>query len=267
MLRFIVLAVIALPGFGQAPTVQITNTTRPGSSEFRVGDQFRIDITGQPHQPVSVRTTTQSRTDWGPVVGSTDITGHWSVAGQFDKADFTDWTEAWTVGGKQATPVIAFIVHAPCIKGGRSFRFQSGANSLVTCDTADGRQQFRTPGQADPFRTPDGRIIAGRERENMTPEQYRSDVIENAIVNHTPNLTAGPIGDQAAALILKMIGVNALNDDETRAVLSIVRSAFAQAGNGPKEQTFVLLQRLADSAGSADVKKQIGQTLEYLESR
>jgi hypothetical protein len=62
----IILAVAAIPVGAQSPTVQLTNATRLESSDFRIGDRFDIVVNGAADQPVSVRTTMNGRTDWGP---------------------------------------------------------------------------------------------------------------------------------------------------------------------------------------------------------
>jgi hypothetical protein len=92
------------PAAAQSPLVRLVNASRPSSQDFQVGDRFEILITGAPKQPVSVRTTMHGRTDWGPIIGSTDDNGRWSTAGKFDKSDFGSWTEVWTVGGKRPLP-------------------------------------------------------------------------------------------------------------------------------------------------------------------
>ena len=92
------------------------------SREFQIGDRFEILITGAPSQSVSVRTTMHGRTDWSTVIGSTDSSGRWSIAGQFLKSDFGDWSQVWTVGGKLANPTIQFSVNAPCLPAGKPSR-------------------------------------------------------------------------------------------------------------------------------------------------
>src|ERR1700719_2986854 len=95
----LILGVAVIPAIAQSPVVQLTNATRPASRDFQIGDRFEIVITGAANQPVSVRTTMQGRTDWGPIVGWTDLSGRWSTAGQFDRGDFPGGSEVWTVGG------------------------------------------------------------------------------------------------------------------------------------------------------------------------
>ena len=111
ILLTLVLAVV--PAVAQIPLASLFNASRPGS-DFQIGDRFEIVIAAAPNQPVSVRTMRQGRTDWSPVVGSTDSTGRWSTGGQFEKRDFSGWGEIWTVGEKLASPVIQFWVKAPC---------------------------------------------------------------------------------------------------------------------------------------------------------
>jgi len=88
ILLILVLAIV--PAVAQIPLIHLLNASRPGS-DFRVGDRFEIVITAAPDQPVSVRTMRQGRTDWSPVIGSTDSTGRWSTGGQFGKLDFGGW--------------------------------------------------------------------------------------------------------------------------------------------------------------------------------
>src|SRR5207253_3916082 len=116
-MRSLLILAMGLPTFAQIPVVQLTNATRPASKDFQVGDRFEIVITGAAKQPVSVRTTRMGRMDWGPVIGWTDMSGRWSTTSQFERGDFGDWSEVWTVGGKVANPTLLFWVGAPCLKG------------------------------------------------------------------------------------------------------------------------------------------------------
>jgi hypothetical protein len=267
----LVLAVAAMPAVAQSPLVRIVNATRPASRDFQIGDRFEILITAAANLPVSVRTTMKGRMDWGPVIGRTDMSGRWSTAGQFEKDDFGDWSEVWTVGGMVANPSIHFSVGAPCLKGGRGFMAQSGPNMVLTCETPEGRQTFATPSDTDTFRTPDGRLVPGR-LSNMTAEQYHAEIMEYLITSRASDVRSGRYGDEAGALIVKVIGVNALNEDETRNVLSIIRVAFEkpdlipQAAKYPSE-TVRLLRNLADSAGQESLKRQIAETIAYVQSQ
>jgi len=251
--------------------VQLTNVTRP-ANDFQIGDRFEIVITGAAGQPVSVRTTMHRRTDWGPIVGRTDKIGHWSTTGEFQKSDFGDWSEVWTVGGKLANPALHFRVGAPCLKSGQAFVASTGCCTVLTCETAEGRQTFATPSDPDPFKTPDGRLIPGRMRSSMTAEQFHEEIMESLIVSRGSEIHSGQLGDEAGALIAKMIGVNALSQQETRNVLSIIRSAFKKPESIPEEekvpsQTLLLLRKLGDSAEQGDLKGEIAETTAFVQTR
>jgi hypothetical protein len=267
----LVLALAVIPAVAQTPLVRLINAAHPASRDFQIGDRFEILITGAANQPVSVRTTMNGRMDWGPVIGRTDMSGRWSTTGQFKKDDFGGWSEVWTVGGKLANPNIRFSVGAPCLKGGQGFMAQTGINMVLTCETAEGRQTFATQSGTEPFRTPDGRLVPGR-LSNMTAEQYHAEIMEFLITSGAKDVGSGRHGDEAGALIMKVIGVNALSEDETRNVLSIVRAAFEkpdlipQAAKEPFE-TLRLLRNLADSTGQESLKRQIAETMAYVQAQ
>ena len=277
----LVLAVI--PAAAQSPIVGLFNASRPLSRDFQVGDRFEIVITGAPNQPVSVRTSMHGRTDWSPIIGSTDSTGRWSTGGQFEKSDFGDWREIWTVGGKLARPTIEFSVKAPCLPGGQgqSFVFISGPNMRLNCETTDGTQTFVTPSLSDPFRRPDGKLIPGQPTE-QTAEQYRTEILQYFITSPERDVKdarislqssrGGALGDETADLISTLIGVNALNDEETRNLLTIIRDAFEKPeaiqplAKNPS-RTLLLLRHLADFTDQDSLKREIAETIVYVEAR
>jgi hypothetical protein len=267
-----------IPAAAQSPLVRFVNLSHPFSSEFQIGDRFEVQITGAPRQPISVRTVRQGRTDWGPLIASTDSTGQWSTAGQFEKSDFGGWSEIWTVGGKLATPALQFYVKAPCLPGERGQAFQSGPNVILTCDTAEGSQTFVTPSLSDSFRTRDGRLVLGRPME-QTPEQYHIEILTHLITSGdigAPRISLsssrGGLGDETADLISKMIGVNALNEKETRNVLAVIRAAFEKLETIAPEarepsRTLVFLRHLSERTDPDSLKQQIAETIAYVQTR
>jgi hypothetical protein len=266
------LALATVPVLAQSPIVQLNNISRPASKDVQIGDHFEIAITAEANQPVSVRTMRQTRTDWGPVVGWTDSRGRWSTTGQFEKSDFGGWSEVWTVGGKLANPAIQLSAGAPCLKGGQGPVFFSGPNVLQSCEIAEGPQTFATPSAPDPFRTPDGRLIPRSPRSSMTAEQYDAELMQYSITSHTRDLRSQALGDAAGALIAKIIGVNALSEEETRNVLAIIHAAFEKPERIPEDAkdpsaTLLLLRNLADGAGPESLKGQIAQTVAYVLSQ
>jgi hypothetical protein len=263
-----------LPAAAQSPLVRMLNVTHPFSQNFEIGDRFEITIAGAPNQPVSVRTTMQGRTDWGPIVGSTDSAGRWSRAGQFGKNDFGSWREVWTVGGKLASPAPEFWVNAPCLPGGQAFYETFNMHTAATCDTAEGRRTFTNPSDSDPFRTPDGRLVPGRATQ-QTPDQYHMEILQNLLggVNEPAHIalqsSSGGLGDETADLISKLIGVNALSDGETRNALALIHGAFEKADSislsaRDPRRTLLFLQHLAELSDRESLRRQIAETIAYV---
>lgn len=265
MRTLLILAFVAIPVSAQNPVATISNTTRPGSADFQVGDRFEVVITGAANQPISVRTTrVPNRTDWGPVIDRTDARGRWSTRGQFEKADFGPWSEAWTVGGKLANPVVSFSVTGPCLSGGRGMTWVSGSHVAESCQTAAGEQTFATPSDSDSFRTPDGREVPGRMQPGLDMASLIEDTANGAAAH------SGEHGDDAAALITKLIGANALSDGEIRNVLWIVRAAFQNRNVVPptaNPATLLLLQHLASEAERENLKQEIFQTIDFVRTQ
>jgi hypothetical protein len=272
----VLLAVI--PAAAQSPLVRLLNASHPASRVFQVGDRFEVLLTGAPNEPVSVRTTMEGRTDWGPIIGATDSTGRWSAAGQFEKSDFGSWSEIWTVGGKLASPAVQFSVSAPCLPGGQGSAVYSGRNMVLTCETAEGRQGFSTPSSSDSFRTSDGRLVPGRSSE-QTQEVYQMGILQELFT--AQRQVTGPValqssrggrGDETAELIANLIGVNALSDGEIRNVLTIIHNAFARPetlapGARYPARTLKLLRHLADLVDESSLQREISETLEYVQTR
>ena len=275
MIRILsVLAVAVTSAVAQGPIVRIANPTRPAGNDFRIGERYEIVISAVAQQPVSVRTTRNGRTDWSPVIALTDMHCRWSTGGRFEKGDFGDWSEVWTVGGKLAAPAIHFSVGAPCLSSGQNMISQIGRNRAQTCETPEGRQTFVTPSDAEPFRTPAGRVVPGRAHANRGAEQIRAEVIQDFIVGEGEQVRwkYTGTGDEAGNRILKLIGMNALSENETRKVLSIIRVAFERPerippGSKDPFRTSLLVRQLADSTDQESLKQQIAETMAYVQAQ
>jgi hypothetical protein len=276
IVRILLTLVLAtLPATAQIPLVNLLNASRPGS-DFQIGDRFEIVITAAPNQPVSVRTMREGYTDWSPVIGTTDSTGRWSTSGQLEKRDFGGREEIWTVGSKLASPVIQFSVKAPCVPIGPIF-LSGPYVTAFNCETTEGTQTFQTPGLSDFYRTTDGRLINGHPSK-QTREQYQSELLGYFMTNGmaaTQVLLQSPqgeLGDETAELISRLIGVNALNEDETRNLLAILRDAFQRpesiqpTGKEPA-RTLVLLRHLADITEPGKLRQEIVETIAYFQAR
>jgi hypothetical protein len=153
----------------------------------------------------------------------------------------------------------------------------SGPYVARTCDTAEGRQTFVTPSLADPFRTPDGRLVNGPPSE-QTPEEYHREVLQHLITSGTDptrvaiQSSSGGLGDETADLIGTLIGVNALYEDETRNLLSLIRAAFEkpetiQPSARIPSRTLLLLRHLEDFTYQDDLKREIAETIAYVRAR
>jgi hypothetical protein len=278
MMRLLVVLSLVLPLFAQAPLVRLINITRAGD-DFLIGDRFEIMITGAFKQAISVRTTMNGRTDWGPIIDFTDRNGRWSTTGKFERADFGDWSEVWTVGGRLANPIVHFSVKAPCLKEGNTMAIVMNRQTSLTCDTAAGRQTFVTQSDSAPFRTPDGRLIPARVRTGLTAEQFQEERMRYVItmglgknVGSSNRSAAHHPGDAAAALITKIIGPNALSEDEILNVLSVIRGAFKRPEVIPGSElnpstTLLLLNTLSSSNDQEGLQRQIAETIAYVRTQ
>ncbi len=270
----LVLALAVTSLAAQRPIVRITNTTRPDGNDFHIGDRYEIEISGVAQQPVSVRTTRNGWTDWSPVIALTDVNGLWSTTGRFEKGDFGDWSEVWTVGGKLAAPAMHFSVGAPCLIGGQIMISQISRYIAQTCETPEGRETFTTPSGEELFRTPDGRVVPGHARADMTAEQFHAEIIQDFILGDREQVHAKYTGrgDEAGNRILQLIGVNALSESEMRKVLSVIRVAFEQPEAIPPglkypSRTLLLLRQLADSTDQEGLKQQIAETIAHVHAQ
>lgn len=106
------LIALGIQAMAQTPTVQLTNLTR-GGSNFIVGDDWRVDITGPPSQEVKV-TATQNGNPLGTTsYGYTDGSGQFQLSGFMDAGAIGNWSQVWSVGDVPAVPTLNFSVTQP----------------------------------------------------------------------------------------------------------------------------------------------------------
>jgi hypothetical protein len=103
----------------------------------------------------------------------------------------------------------------------------------------------------------------------MTAEQYHMEIMQYRIASGVGGVRLRQPGDEAAALITKMIGTNALSEDEVRNVLSIIRGAFEKPDRIPRaakdpSATLFLLRNLANATEHESLKQQIAETMAYV---
>jgi hypothetical protein len=122
-------------------------------------------------------------------------------------------------------------------------------------------------------------LIPGRRTEE-TPGQYHTEIIQDLIAGGTEmradrislQSSRGGLGNETADLISKLIGVNALNEDETRNSLAIIRAAFEkpetiQPSAKEPSRTLLLLRHLADFTDQDSLKREIAETIAYVQAR
>ncbi len=83
--------------------------------------------------------------------------------------------------------------------------------------------------------------------------------------------SGGGLGDEVAGLIARLIGVNALSDEETRNVLAIVHATFEKPETialSPRvpSKTLQFLQHLADLTDQGSLRQQIADTMAYVQT-
>jgi hypothetical protein len=115
----------------------------------------------------------------------------------------------------------------------------------------------------------------------MTPDEYHTDILQYLITSQGEDIgrsrislqsPSGGLGDDVAGLIARLIGVNALSDDETRNVLEIIHASFekpetiAPSARVPSK-TLPFLHHLADLTDQDSLKQQIAETIAYVQER
>jgi hypothetical protein len=139
-----------------------------------------------------------------------------------------------------------------------------------TCDTRDGKQQTFVPlSNGNSFRTPDGRVVPEKSRSNQTAEEYHLVIMQGMVTGRAPEEPV-KLDPEAGDLIVKLIGVNALTETETRNALSIVRSAYApltrfRATEAQKPAMLAMLRQLAAGAEAQGLKEEIASTIEFVQ--
>jgi len=100
-----------------AVSVKLVNGSGGSSSSFNVGDSWQVIVTGPPNSAVSA-SASQNGTSLGTSpMGTIAANGQLVLQGTFAASQVGQWTETWTVAGKNAGSV-SFSVAAPGSSGG-----------------------------------------------------------------------------------------------------------------------------------------------------
>jgi len=92
------------------PTVKLNDTTHPGTTHFKVGDSFTVQVHGGGNQPVTV--TQPPGAPYTFPTNTDPVTGNWSTSGTWAPGNTGSYTQYWTVGGVPAMPTVIFTVYA-----------------------------------------------------------------------------------------------------------------------------------------------------------
>lgn len=103
------------PGSGVpgGPGVQLLNITRPGQSNFNVGDQFQVVGTGgKPGQVVTVDGSINGDDLGLSTIGTLDATGAFTVGGTMAPANVGAWQEYWYFDGVLSANINFIVIQA-----------------------------------------------------------------------------------------------------------------------------------------------------------
>ena len=118
-LRFLLVAasmLFAMASVSSGQTIQLTNVTHPQiSPNFRVGDEYRLTVSGPPNQPVSVVQTTNGTTGNPFIFGYTDPSGTFTLSGIQTSANIASYEQVWSVGNSVALDVFYVVTDAPIV--------------------------------------------------------------------------------------------------------------------------------------------------------
>lgn len=112
------------PPAGLPLGVTIQNLSGGSNSQFKVGDQWRLTITGPANSPVTGDSTHNGSIGAPAPFGNTDSSGRAVLTGSMDSGTVGNWAERWFVAGQPAGS-LSFSVVAPPPPAGSS----SGAGS------------------------------------------------------------------------------------------------------------------------------------------
>ncbi len=91
-------------------TVQLLSLSRPDATDFYLGESLQVNINGAPFQPVAIMALNNGVVSGPTGYGSIDGSGYLRINGSMSTAEIGSWTEVWTVGLVQATPILNFQV-------------------------------------------------------------------------------------------------------------------------------------------------------------
>lgn len=99
---------LALPMSAQ--TVQLINLVRPTATDFYVGENWILNVSGGANLPVTISATHNGTPLGTTPLGNTNGSGVFSLSGSMSTAEVGSWVETVYVNGIAATPTLVFDV-------------------------------------------------------------------------------------------------------------------------------------------------------------
>ena len=127
---------------GQALSVTIQNLTTGNNSQFNVGDQWRLTITGPANSPVTGSSNHNGQSNAAAPFGSTNASGVAVLTGSMAADTVGTWSEQWFVAGQPAGS-LSFTVAAaaPAPSGSQQQQTNTGGGSGSTGQQQQQQQQ------------------------------------------------------------------------------------------------------------------------------
>jgi hypothetical protein len=129
---------------GQSLGVRIENLSGGSSSSFKVGDQWRLTITGPANSPVTGSSNHNGQSNAAAPFGNTNASGVAVLTGSMAADTVGNWSEQWFVAGQPAGS-ISFTVAAPAAATQQQQQ-QTGGGSGTTGQQQQQQQQQQTGG-------------------------------------------------------------------------------------------------------------------------
>lgn len=90
-------------------TAMVRNLSRPGASDFQVGESFEVVVTGAPNEAVLAAASQNGSPLAFTPFGRTDKNGRFVLTGTMAQTHVGSWREQWQVGEIKA-PLFSFEV-------------------------------------------------------------------------------------------------------------------------------------------------------------
>ena len=103
------LGLAACSGPSVPSTALVRNLTKPGATDFFVGEQFEVVVTGAPNQIVIAAASQNGTPPAKGPQGRTDKNGRFTLTGTIGVSHVGNWREQWQVGEIKA-PSFTFEV-------------------------------------------------------------------------------------------------------------------------------------------------------------